>query len=54
MIEPTPAPKYVEILWRLSGEGWIINDANEVVTAAIPTRAWNPATVWGNSVTATL
>jgi hypothetical protein len=31
-----------------------MNDAIDVVTAAIPTRAWNAATVYGSSVTATL
>jgi hypothetical protein len=30
-----------------------MNDAKEVVTAATPTKAWNPATVYGSSVTAT-
>lgn len=31
-----------------------MNEAREVVTAAIPTRAWKAATVCGNSVTSTL
>lgn len=29
-------------------------EAIEVVTAASPTKEWNPATVWGRAVTSTL
>jgi hypothetical protein len=31
-----------------------MNEAIDVVTAAIPTNAWNAATVYGSSVTAIL
>ena len=54
VIEPTPAPRYEATLWRPSGVGWAMKEANEVVTAAIPTKAWKAATVCGSSVTATL
>lgn len=45
VMAPTPAPRKAAPLWRPSAEGWIMNEAIEVVTAAIPTRAWKAATV---------
>ena len=51
---PIKVPKNEAIQWKLSGWPCAIKEAIEVAIAARPTRAWNAATVYGNSVTATL
>ncbi len=54
VMPPINVPKKAAILciveWSTSSQ----YEANEVVTAARPTKAWKPATVCGSSVTATL
>ena len=45
VMAPTPAPRYAAVLCRLSGVGWIMKEAMDVVTAATPTSAWKAATV---------
>ena len=51
---PIKVPKNDAIQWNVSGWPCAINDDIDVAIAANPTNAWNAATVYGNSVTATL
>ncbi len=46
-------PIYAATVCRVVGCKSNIYEAIEVVTAAKPTKAWNAATVYGNSVTLT-
>jgi len=47
-------PKYDATECKWSTCSHIMNEPREVVTAAKPTKEWNNATVYGNSVTATV